>query len=62
MEPQANKNIVLDDNGNAEFVLDNGRYIYKLKPFIDMNLSGSIYITNDWTKGVEKKKMPIPIY
>ena len=39
MEPYANKNIVLDESGEVEFTEDNGRYIYKLKPFIDMNLS-----------------------
>ena len=39
MEPSnSNNNIVLNQNKDIEFEEINDRYIYKLKPFIDMNL------------------------
>ena len=37
--PSENKNIRTNENGNIIFDYSNSRYIYELKPFIDMNLS-----------------------
>ena len=39
MEPTSNGNIINDEDGNIALEVDSDRYIYKLKPFIDMNLS-----------------------
>ena len=39
MEPTSNGNIINDEDGNIALEEDSDRYIYKLKPFIDMNLS-----------------------
>jgi hypothetical protein len=37
--PKENTNITNDENGEIVFQENSGRYEYKLKPFIDMNLS-----------------------
>ena len=37
--PSENKNIRTNENGNIIFDYTNSKYIYELKPFIDMNLS-----------------------